>query len=157
MPEPLHREEIRPVTEQNHGATVESSPERHESGEQKQRSSRPAAAATDVAPASTASSADIDDSITTKDPELLLIEHILEENMSSFFKTLNKSQQLEFKETGEKAAMSIKAIIHRGAYKIKDIVSLITRWLRSLPGINKFFLEQEAKIKADKIIDLYKR
>jgi hypothetical protein len=33
-------------------------------------------------------------------------------------------------------------------------VDVIKRWLSIIPGINKFFLEQDAKIKAEKIIKL---
>ena len=38
--------------------------------------------------------------------------------------------------------------------KVKKILKLILEWLRILPGINRFFLEQEAKIKTDRIIQL---
>jgi hypothetical protein len=38
--------------------------------------------------------------------------------------------------------------------KVNKIIDLIRRWLKLIPGINKFFLEQEVKIKADKIIRL---
>ena len=32
-------------------------------------------------------------------------------------------------------------------------MSLIREWLKVIPGINKFFLEQTVKIKTDKIIN----
>ena len=38
--------------------------------------------------------------------------------------------------------------------KAKKIFQLILEWLKLLPGINRFFLEQEAKIKTDRIIHL---
>ena len=36
------------------------------------------------------------------------------------------------------------------------IIDVIKKWLSIIPGINKFFLEQEAKIKTDKIMELKK-
>jgi hypothetical protein len=39
-------------------------------------------------------------------------------------------------------------------FKVKAIVDLIKKWLAIIPGVNKFFLEQEAKIKTDQIIAL---
>jgi len=43
-----------------------------------------------------------------------------------------------------------------GSFKIKarKVLHLIRDWLKIIPGINKYFLEQEAKIKTDKIIEL---
>ena len=38
--------------------------------------------------------------------------------------------------------------------KIKKIFSLLLAWLRMLPGVGVFFLEQDANIKADKILAL---
>jgi hypothetical protein len=34
----------------------------------------------------------------------------------------------------------------------KKIFVLIRAWLKIIPGVNRFFLEQEAKIKTDKIL-----
>jgi hypothetical protein len=36
-------------------------------------------------------------------------------------------------------------------------LKLIREWLLIIPGVNKYFLEQEAKIKTDKIQQLYER
>jgi hypothetical protein len=95
------------------------------------------------------------DTLPAKDPELLAIELILAEGLEHFFISLNRQKQLDFKAAGEATAQKIKQLIHRGRYRIKDIISLIIIWLTTLPGINKFFLEQEAKIKADRIIHYY--
>jgi hypothetical protein len=35
---------------------------------------------------------------------------------------------------------------------VKKILALIRDWLKLIPGVNRFFLEQEAKIKTDKIL-----
>lgn len=89
------------------------------------------------------------------DHEIVEIESVLAEGMESFFLGLSPQKQMEFKIEGEKAARSIQQAVHTRTTRIKDIVRLIINWLKSLPGINRFFLEQEAKIKADKIMKRY--
>jgi hypothetical protein len=36
----------------------------------------------------------------------------------------------------------------------RKLLTLIRRWLVLIPGVNKFFLEKEAKIKVEKIVNL---
>ena len=45
-------------------------------------------------------------------------------------------------------------MIETGKAVGRKILKLIRSWLKLIPGVNKFFLEQEAKIKTDKIVDL---
>jgi hypothetical protein len=47
--------------------------------------------------------------------------------------------------------------MQKTAIKAKEVLKLIVIWLRFIPHVNKYFLEQESKIKTDKILDLYKR
>ncbi len=90
------------------------------------------------------------------DPEVLGIESILASGLDDFFMHLSPPHQLAFKTEGETAALKIQEALHKPATRIKDIVRLIIDWLKGLPGINKFFLEQEAKIKADTIMRHYR-
>lgn len=90
------------------------------------------------------------------DPEIVEIESVLSEGMESFFLGLSPQKQMEFKLKGEGAARSIRDALHKKTTRIKDIVRLIINWLKTLPGINRFFLEQEAKIKADRIMKRYR-
>lgn len=90
------------------------------------------------------------------DPELEGIETILASGLDSFFLSLSPEEQLTFKRDGETTAIKIREALHKHATKIKDIVRLIINWLKKIPGINRFFLEQEAKIKADAIVRRYK-
>lgn len=82
------------------------------------------------------------------------IESILEEDLAELFFRLDPQTQLEFKMEGEKATQGIIKLLSQAKVKAKKIVDLIRHWLRIIPGINKHFLEQEAKIKADKILAL---
>lgn len=88
------------------------------------------------------------DSITVQ------IEHIMEEGLQEAYKELSTIEQQEFKIKGEETAWQIRTLLNQAKIKIKKIFKLLVEWLRMLPGINRFFLEQEAKIKVDKIISL---
>ena len=79
------------------------------------------------------------------------IEEIMEEGLKDAYKELTPVQKQEFKIKGEETAVEIRKLFKEGKAKVKQIFKLIFEWLKTLPGINKFFLEQEAKIKADKI------
>ena len=81
------------------------------------------------------------------------IESILEEDLGELYNNLTPAEQKVFKVKGEQAAREIfKLVYHQTKIKVKKIITLIRDWLKAIPGINRFFLEQEAKIKADKII-----
>lgn len=82
------------------------------------------------------------------------VEEIMEEGLEDVFDELTPTQQQEFKIKGEETARKISNLIRQGKAKVKNIFKLIFEWLKTLPGINRFFLEQEAKIKADKIAKL---
>jgi len=89
-----------------------------------------------------------------KDKTLQKIEDILGEDMTDVFLKLPPDKQKLFKEKGEETASLIKQMIDGAKVNTKKIFDLIKKWLRLIPGINQFFLEQEAKIKTDKILNL---
>lgn len=83
------------------------------------------------------------------------IEGILEEDLGEMYNNLTPQEQKSFKIKGEETSRAVFMLIyHKTKVKVKKIIKLIKQWLKLLPGINKFFLEQEAKIKADKIVNL---
>jgi hypothetical protein len=84
------------------------------------------------------------------------IDNILAEGLNDVFLEMDPKQQRIFKEEGEKTASKINIILSSAKIKIKNIIDLIKNWLKLIPKINPHFLEQEAKIKADKIIKLKK-
>lgn len=96
----------------------------------------------------------IPDLIKQKSETLKQIESILSENLEDLYKSLPDNLKQEFKEKGEKTASKIEEIIHQAKVVVHKIVDLIRKWLLTVPGVNKFFLEQETKIKADKILAL---
>jgi len=93
-----------------------------------------------------------------KSPTLKKIEQILSEDLDEIYASLTDSQKLIFKRKGEETASKIEILIHQVKINFKKILNLIKEWLfiliKMVPGINKFFLIQEAKIKTDKILNL---
>lgn len=91
-----------------------------------------------------------------RDPITVKIEKILESGLQDEFAKLPNITKQEFKIKGETTADAIRELLNDTHIKVKRIFWLIIEWLKMLPGVNKFFLEQEAKIKTDKIIMLFK-
>ena len=56
-----------------------------------------------------------------------------------------------FKKKGEEASIEISKMVRNLQLNVKRALQLIRDWLLTVPKVNKFFLEQEAKIKVDKI------
>ena len=93
--------------------------------------------------------------IDTKDSSLhQSIESILESDLEDLYFQMNEKEQKLFKEKGEQTTNEIIQLIQKAKTTFYKIFKLIKNWLKIIPGINKFFIEQEAKIKADKIISL---
>jgi hypothetical protein len=91
-----------------------------------------------------------------KSPMRQEIENIMEEGLLTVYKELTQKQRLQFKREGERTAARIEQILRHAKVKLIELIRLIRRWLQLLPGVNIFFLEQEAKIKAEKILAMKK-
>ena len=89
-----------------------------------------------------------------KSERLQQIEKILEEDLGEIYRTLDGPTKQLFKAKGEETAFFIEKLVENAKVKIKKILHLIINWLKIIPGINRFFLEQEAKIKTGKIMAL---
>lgn len=95
--------------------------------------------------------------ISDSDQELMKkIDGILSEGLTDVFLSMDANKQKIFKEEGERTVLKIKEIVSGTKFKVKKVIELIKNWLKIIPGVNRYFLEQEAKIKADKIIKLKK-
>lgn len=94
---------------------------------------------------------------SVRDPLTVKVEKILESGLKDTYEKLAPIAQQEFKIKGEETASKIRELLGAAKVKVKKIFQLILEWLMLLPNINRFFLEQEAKIKTDKIIELRKR
>ena len=92
--------------------------------------------------------------IKAEEDNIKEVENILAEGLDEVFMQLPPSKQSEFKLLGEQTAKQINTLLTQTKVKINKIIELIKKWLALIPGINKFFLEQEAKIKADEIMKI---
>lgn len=82
------------------------------------------------------------------------IEDVLEEDMTDLFLAMSPADRKTFKEKGEETVLKIRDLLSQATLQTKKIFDLIRSWLSLIPGVNRFFLEQEAKIKTDKIKQL---
>ncbi len=86
-----------------------------------------------------------------KDELTVEVERVLEDGLGDFYATLNSAEKEKFKIKGEHAATEITIMVRSMKINFKRVLWLIRDWLLTFPSINKFFLEQEAKIKVDTI------
>ncbi len=92
-----------------------------------------------------------------RDDITLKIETIMAEGLNDAYRTLDPLRQQEFKLKGEQTAVEIRSLLQETKIKVKKIFELLILWLKMLPGVNRYFLEQEAKIKTDHILALHKQ
>jgi len=90
-----------------------------------------------------------------RDELTVKVEKIMEEGLADAFNELSPIERQEFKIKGEETALQIRELLKATHIKIKKVFKLLFAWLKILPGVNRFYLEQEAKIKADKIVSLH--
>ena len=95
--------------------------------------------------------------LAPRDPMTKQVEKIMEEDLAEAYAALDPIKRQEFKLAGERTAYQIRELLKKTHVKIKKIFFLLLQWLMLLPGVNRYFLEQEAKIKVDKILALKRR
>lgn len=80
------------------------------------------------------------------------IEDVLEEDLKELYASMPPDKQAVFRQKGEETRSKIRVLVSSAKVNAKKIFQLIRGWLKIVPGVNRFFLEQEAKIKTDKIL-----
>ena len=83
------------------------------------------------------------------------IEKILEIDLAEAYRSMTPEKQLEFRTVGERTAKEINRLLSEARVQAKKIIELIIEWLKIIPGVSRFFIEQEAKIKADEIMKMH--
>jgi hypothetical protein len=76
--------------------------------------------------------------------------------MADIFFSLDEKHQQIFKQKGEEATSKILTLISSTKATLNAVFSIIKSWLVSIPNINKYFIEKESRIKADKILEINK-
>ena len=92
---------------------------------------------------------------TQEQTQLKQVESILSAGLDNIFLTMDSATQVRFKAKGEETTQKINTLINSGKIRLKKVIELIIEWLRIIPKVNAYFLEQEAKIKADAIMKMY--
>lgn len=85
---------------------------------------------------------------------MLGVERILEESLGETYASLPPAVQAKFRAEGERVAGRIAVMLRGARVRAREVLELITGWLKIIPGVNRFFLIQEAKIKTDRILAL---
>lgn len=91
-----------------------------------------------------------------KDKRKKEIEAALAANLDEFYLQMNQDKRREFKIAGEKTAAKINELLDEARIRARKIADLIKKWLSLIPGISRYFLEQETKIKTDEILRIKK-
>lgn len=81
------------------------------------------------------------------------VEALLSEGLQQLYLSLPETRRAAFKQKGEQIANTITDMIMYGKAKVKEVWSLITSWLGTISGVNKYYVEQEIKIKTDRIME----
>lgn len=88
----------------------------------------------------------------SKTPERMEIESILSGGVSDLYKAMTPDQQQVFRLKGDETAKNIETMVHSLKATTRKVVGLIREWLQTIPGVNKYFVEQESKLKTDEIM-----
>lgn len=82
------------------------------------------------------------------------VERILEAELGEYVDTLTPDEKDRFLRKGKEVSAVLADMVRNLRVHVKRALQLIRDWLMTLPGMNKFFLEQEAKIKTDRLLEL---
>lgn len=89
-----------------------------------------------------------------KDQITLEVEKILEDGLGDYVPDMPEEARERFIKKGGETAGQISGMVRSLNVQVKRVVDLIKDWLLTIPGVNRYFIEQEAKIKTDRIIHI---
>lgn len=89
-----------------------------------------------------------------KSETLRKIEHVLESDLHEVYKKMPPDLQKAFRRRGEDTAAQVEVLLQKVRVHTKKIFQLLFAWLKIIPGVNQYFLEQEAKLKTDELLRL---
>lgn len=86
----------------------------------------------------------------------LAVERVMEADLRDLYLAMTPTERQIFKKKGEETAKEITSLMEKTKINLNKIIKLLFGWLRLLPGVNNYFIEQEAKLKADQLFKLPK-
>ncbi|MFH1426133.1 MAG: hypothetical protein ABIG66_01735 [Candidatus Kerfeldbacteria bacterium] len=85
------------------------------------------------------------------------IEEVLSEGLAEVYASMTPQEQEQFRIAGEEAAGKIEVMVTQFKATARKVLDAIRLWLSTIPRVNKYFLEQETKLKTDDIMKLQAR
>jgi hypothetical protein len=89
-----------------------------------------------------------------KSPLQIKYEELMADGLETAYVSMTPVQQEKFRKKGEGVAKAIEDLTTRLKLTARKVLHLLQSWLKLIPGVNKYFLEQEAKLKTDEIMKL---
>lgn len=93
----------------------------------------------------------------SKSAALKSVEDLLTEDLTDIYQSMTPQEQIAFRQKGEEVAHSIEKLVVTFRATTRKVLDLIRSWLAMIPRVNRYFLEQESKIKTDEIMKLQKK
>jgi hypothetical protein len=82
------------------------------------------------------------------------VQKILEDGLEEAIVTMPEEAKQRFLQKGKEIGTIVADMVRRYKVEVKRVLHLLKDWLTTIPGVNRFFLEKEAKIKTDRILEL---
>lgn len=95
--------------------------------------------------------------VMSKSQMLQEIEGVLAEGLEDVYQQMTPEQQVIFRTKGEEIASLLEKYIRQCTARARQVLQYIRGWLALIPGVNELFLEQESKIKTDRLLALQTR
>lgn len=92
-----------------------------------------------------------------KTPTQKEIEQVLSEGLTQIYQSMTPQEQAAFRAKGEETTAQLQDLVTNFKATTRKVVKLIREWLKIIPGVNRYFLEQESKLKTDRIMKLQRR
>lgn len=92
--------------------------------------------------------------VVPKDEVTIEVEKILEYGLGDYIPDMPEVARERFLKKGGEVASQLSTMVRTLNVQVNLVVTLIKEWLLTIPGVNRYYIEQEAKIKTDQIVDL---
>lgn len=82
------------------------------------------------------------------------LEGIMTTGLADMYRTMTPQEQAAFRKRSMETATALEEMMTNFKATARKVAKLIHGWLSSIPRVNRFFLEQETKLKTDEIMAL---
>ena len=86
------------------------------------------------------------------DVVMMGIQAILRDNLGEATAAMPEEAKTRFWAKAQEIGVVVADMVRQYKVEVKRVLHLLVEWLHTIPGVNKFFLEQEAKLKTDRIL-----